>query len=579
MDRRPLQSLLPGSGNNSNAITSNRSARAERLGRNKITRVGTACEACKRRRSKCSGLPAPCKLCLQSGIECTFDPSLDGRRAVHREDREALLSQNRLLTALLQAVRFRSSSQVDAVIRSIRENDPADDIFVTIQECLRQLDDGETATSVADGLPDDLQSQLQGATSVKESAPEDLNDMVYLGRRTRGREPLDIISIPVSHDDGEDGIQPGDQLKSNFYSSYNQPPRTPSSVLSPPESAHEQPVQPVVEEQSPRQSGVHSGTAHHIYEEVPSDSIASSSRPQNNASNLQHNRRGWHFALRTSDSQKAHSSGDPTDTQPEETHQTDASYQLVAQHAQAGEAGDTGITPFVPGTDAQGHNARRYLHDRVSQLYGVQTLVMQENTPLSDIITGFMDNAKTLLSQDASPPGVLGSDLIDVELFFRDRNEEDGFTVSGWACEVWRSFHDWDVYVRLAQILAYTAVMRWMLVPTADSYAAIPAILKPRPIQYLVPHHIALDFLPLPPLREALIKNLRDWMTALPAAPLSVNWDRGMDEAVRWDEHHRRRVLSQDFVDHVTNYQNWSIGESILGTFPEVKGLIRLDKQ
>lgn len=81
--------------------------------------------------------------------------------------------------------------------------------------------------------------------------------------------------------------------------------------------------------------------------------------------------------------------------------------------------------------------------------------------------------------------------------------------------------------------------MRWMLAPSARSYAASPSILKPRPIQYLVLHHIALDFLPLPPLHEALIKDLRDWMSALPAASLNVNWTRSMDEAVVWDDRHQ----------------------------------------
>ena len=117
-----------------------------------------------------------------------------------------------------------------------------------------------------------------------------------------------------------------------------------------------------------------------------------------------------------------------------------------------------------------------------------------------------------------------------------------------------------------------------MLVPSAISYAAIPGILKPRPIQSLVPHHLALDFLPLPPLREALIKNLRDWLTALPLGRLKVNWTRSMDEAVVWDKQHQRRRLSRAFIDHVTNFQNWSIDESVLTTFPEVRGMIRTDR-
>ncbi|OAP61114.1 hypothetical protein AYL99_03315 [Fonsecaea erecta] len=365
-----------------------------------------------------------------------------------------MLLQNRTLTALLQAVQFRSSSQVETFIKCIRENEPSQNIFATIQQCLRQFDD--TAT---------------------DSAP------------------------PSHEDDDQSGTQLHDRPSNRICPTCHQPSLMGAAASTPPGSVQDSPGLPVAGKQDPQ-------------EEAP---------------------------------------------------QNDTSCQLVAQQAQ-------------PGISVEGPNPRGSSHKHGTPLYGIQTLVRQEKTPLSDIITGFMDSAKTLISCGASLSGVLGSDTIDVEQFFCDRTQEDGLTVSGWACELWRSFHDWDVYVRLAQILAYTTVMRWMLDPTALSYAAIPDILKPRPIQYMVPHHIALDFLPLPPLREALIKNLRDWMTALPAAALSVNWARGMDEAVIWGESNRRRLLSRDFMEHVTNYQNWSIGESILGAFPEVEGMIRLDR-
>ncbi|OQV05896.1 hypothetical protein CLAIMM_10552, partial [Cladophialophora immunda] len=539
----------------------------------------TACESCKRRRSKCSGVPAPCKACLQSGIQCTFDPSLDGRRAGHREDREALFLQNRLLTALLQVVRYRSSSQVEAVINCLRVDNPTHDIFATIQECLQQLDDGDAAASSADALQPDFEQQLQASSS--ERPPTDnLLDIVSLSRDLDGREPAPHSSTPSSHDDGEAGNHPNHQHNNKICPTCNQPSLASASALTPPEGAQEHPVQPVSDdEQYAQESNLHSGNAEHVCEATPPDRPTTSPRRQSNISDLQHSRRGWHFSLQVSEIDSAISAVASTDIQDEEeAHQTDVSYQLVAQHARAGQDTDTCTDPSEAANSIGGPATPGSSHNHVSPMYGIQTLIMQENTPLSDIITGFLDSAKTLLSYGASSSSVLGSGMIDVELFFRDRTQEDDLTVSGWACEVWRSFHDWDVYVRLAQVLAYTAVMRWMLAPTQHSYAAIPAILRPRPIQYLVPHHIALDFLPLPPLREALIKNLRDWMTALPAARLSVNWARSMDEAVVWDEQRRRRSLSKDFVEHVTNYQNWSIGESILSTFPEIKGLVRLDR-
>ena len=116
-----------------------------------------------------------------------------------------------------------------------------------------------------------------------------------------------------------------------------------------------------------------------------------------------------------------------------------------------------------------------------------------------------------------------------------------------------------------------------MLVPTAKRYADIPDILKPRPMQRVIAHHAAIDFLPLPELREGLIRNFQDFMTALPAAKLSVNWRREMDEAVIRDESYNCLRLTEAFEKHAIDPGNWSVGASILKTFPELKGTIKLD--
>lgn len=121
----------------------------------------------------------------------------------------------------------------------------------------------------------------------------------------------------------------------------------------------------------------------------------------------------------------------------------------------------------------------------------------------------------------------------------------------------------------------YTTVMRWKLVPNQRHYVAMPDLIKPRSIQYWVPHQLELDFLPLPPLREALIKKGMDWMTLYPAASLSVNWDRGLDDAVIWDGGSLTYRLSEAFIGHATTYRNWGVDEGMLEIFPEIKNLIR----
>ena len=42
--------------------------------------ISAACEACKKRKTKCTGGPPPCQLCESLGTECVIDLSLDMRR-------------------------------------------------------------------------------------------------------------------------------------------------------------------------------------------------------------------------------------------------------------------------------------------------------------------------------------------------------------------------------------------------------------------------------------------------------------------------------------------------------------------
>lgn len=72
-----------------------------------------------------------------------------------------------------------------------------------------------------------------------------------------------------------------------------------------------------------------------------------------------------------------------------------------------------------------------------------------------------------------------------------------------------------------------------------------------------------------------MINELRDWITLLAEAHLSVNWPYGLDEALEKHPVSGATRLTAVFEEHVTDYDNWSVDESILKTFPEVVGLIR----
>lgn len=51
----------------------------------KRTKVSRACDYCKKRKFKCSGV-APCELCTKKGIECEF--SIIDRRTIRRKNKK-----------------------------------------------------------------------------------------------------------------------------------------------------------------------------------------------------------------------------------------------------------------------------------------------------------------------------------------------------------------------------------------------------------------------------------------------------------------------------------------------------------
>lgn len=168
----------------------------------------------------------------------------------------------------------------------------------------------------------------------------------------------------------------------------------------------------------------------------------------------------------------------------------------------------------------------------------------------------------------------------DVTYFFTPRTPaicaaEQVPAISTWASEMNRSFEDVDVFVRLACLYFQTRLMMWMINPTAETYSTMPDLIKPTPAQMMVPHISPLDTIPLPSLRETLVDDLRDWVTAC-AGSLSVNWPYGMDACVQKDPVDGRFYLTQEFIKHACTPNNWTVGSEFFKIFPELRGRIRV---
>ncbi|KAB2574254.1 Nitrogen assimilation transcription factor nit-4 [Lasiodiplodia theobromae] len=118
-----------------------------------------------------------------------------------------------------------------------------------------------------------------------------------------------------------------------------------------------------------------------------------------------------------------------------------------------------------------------------------------DDAPFSRVVQDYRNLARMHYASKPLP------DLsrIDVTYFFVDRalTAGDVPSVSTWASEMNKSFEDVDVFVRLACLYFQTQLMMWMINPTAETYAKMPDLIKPTPMQMMVPHISPLDTVPL----------------------------------------------------------------------------------
>lgn len=103
-------------------------------------RVSAACEACKKRRSRCTGRP-PCQRCQNLGTECVFDLSLDMRRraALQRTINESRLHQE-TLNGLIEGIRSGPSDHLDSLFQFIRSDASRDEVMNAIRRFWKDIE-------------------------------------------------------------------------------------------------------------------------------------------------------------------------------------------------------------------------------------------------------------------------------------------------------------------------------------------------------------------------------------------------------------------------------------------------------
>ncbi|RVX72157.1 hypothetical protein B0A52_04755 [Exophiala mesophila] len=559
-------------------------------------RISAACEACKKRKTKCTGGPPPCQLCESLKTECIIDLSLDMRRraALQRTIDESKSFQDGL-NDLIDAI--RDGPQSDELVRFIRKGATNEDILEASQrlQSLRtvdepgqdskmNLDDGGSSsqsgsrpalgTTKFHSDPTSVSTEFAAKEShlhyqthepIKSEEPEESSPELWAFLEKLKAAPMpeaERMLHGFAKSQASDSLSPRDRNttlsgQSNHFARVATAPTYveratwhPALHQRSPDQEMESPERPSLGGTFQRRFSTDTGISFQNREGVPSFGARTGDRGQDKDE--------FKFATHSDMMKGLKDSAAPLLPYVEMSN-IPAQSPFIASSWDLSITREDGIT-----------NLRIPIHL-------VQPLLVPDDSYLSNMYTDYVRGARFMIQQGTPVSQLLGSTAhIPVDLFFRNREPNDPWDCASWACEIWRSFVEVDGCVRLASVMCLTLMMRWVLSPTLANYQKIPDMMKPTPSQLMIPHIAAIETIPIGPIRDAVIFQLRDWLSELIKASWSVNWPHGTDAAVKEDPLTGLKTLSNDFIDHASRYENWSVGDSFIEAFPELSGRIRV---
>lgn len=88
-------------------------------------------------------------------------------------------------------------------------------------------------------------------------------------------------------------------------------------------------------------------------------------------------------------------------------------------------------------------------------------LTIPDDSSMCRVYTEYLQAARSMIASGDPVSLLLGSnDDIIVDLLFRQRRPDDRWDCSSWACELFRSFTEYELFVRLANTFFLTRFMR-----------------------------------------------------------------------------------------------------------------------
>ncbi|KIW51172.1 hypothetical protein, variant 1 [Exophiala xenobiotica] len=494
--------------------------------RQSSARISAACEACKRRRTKCTGGPPPCKLCENLGTECVIGLSFDMRRraALQRMIDESR-SYQETLNRLMDSIREGPSPRLTSLYDIIKSSGSNQDSAAAIQHYLRDSDEQSSDhTMISNG--DIVESPLPDGAGKVMSRDGDLDSPSASGGASLKGDEIDsqkimeppsrVGSVPLQLAKAKQrsetpniewllmalkscSISDGEEMLRRFVASEmaDKGSSSPCSTASG-RSLFEK-FQPIkVQDRMAERSKWHPA----LQLRSPTVFVEEKSQIGQGAHSDQRRLSGADASMVRPEQSKMRSqpvSRRPSFPQPQIN--TDIPMLSMRQFSPTAPYLEHVSTPESSSSVSNGWDLTVAQEDQSTRLriprHLVLPLTIADDSYMSRTYTHYLQGARQMLETGVPLSNVLGvDDEVPVNLFFRSRTDKDQFDCASWACEVTRSYET-DVFARLGTAYMLTFMMRWLLVPTVENYQKVPDMMKPTPSQCMIPHIGAIETIPM----------------------------------------------------------------------------------
>ncbi|KAI8713027.1 Zn(2)-C6 fungal-type domain-containing protein [Fusarium sp. LHS14.1] len=200
-------------------------------------------------------------------------------------------------------------------------------------------------------------------------------------------------------------------------------------------------------------------------------------------------------------------------------------------------------------------------------IWAVTTLnTLPDPGGLREAFTSVFNEATRLLQEGTALEKVVGTNPEIAALF--DQDVFDKSTIlSKWAAQMVHSvkLKGYD-FTCFASMYIFWYLMRWMISPSPETYAAMPEWIRPTPNQLFIPHINMVDFAIWPAFRELVVQlpsmqEHMEWLIDL-SNSIQCEWPYELDQALYKDEATGNIDLVDLAKQHVWSLDCWPVGST-----------------